>query len=158
MTTQQLVATADGSEEGPVRRLTILYDERSPRTRRWIHKLERRRFRVPVELLPAGSRDAHARYPHVEAWLGRRLVVIDNEARAWVGEPAHVMVLWATDRYRCLSELATRRWVAPFANRVLRRHSPMRQAGRHRQTGYDSDWMDRVRLEETPLRDLWEGS
>jgi hypothetical protein len=156
--TSQLRVTADGSEARPVRRLTILYDERSPRTRRWIHKLERRRFRIPVELLPAGSRAARARYPHVEPWLGRRLVVVDNEARAWVGEPAHVMVLWATERYRSLSDLATRRWLAPFATRVLRRHSPLRPVGRHRQTGYDSDWVDRVRLEETPLRDLWEES
>ena len=122
----------------PVRRLTVLYDERCERCRRWADWLAAQPSFVPVELLPAGSRVAHVRYPHVRRWLGRELVVVDNEARAWAGPPAFVMCLWATIRFRWAASFAARPLVAPIANAWFRHYS----AGRHRRSNSaDGDWL-----------------
>jgi predicted DCC family thiol-disulfide oxidoreductase YuxK len=121
MTPRPSAIPSDGLSEEPVRRLTILYDERCARCRRWARRLAGQRFLVPVELLPAGSSQARARYPHVAAWLGRELVVVDNAARAWIGPPAFVMCLWAMRRSRWAAALASRPRLAPIANRFLGR-------------------------------------
>ncbi|MFL5798733.1 MAG: DCC1-like thiol-disulfide oxidoreductase family protein [Actinomycetota bacterium] len=112
--------------EPPVRRLTVMYDETCARCRRWARWLEERRCRVTVELLPAGSAQARARYPRVAPWLGRELVVVDNAARAWIGPPAFLVALWATASYRWVASFASRPWVWPVAKRYLRRLSDRR--------------------------------
>ena len=129
----------DGLLEGPVRRLTILYDERCPKCVRWAAWLTGQRFLVPVELLPAGSSEARTRYPHVARWLVRELVVVDNEARAWVGPAAFVMCLWATNRYRWTASLATRPMISPVASAYFRHLT--RRRGRHLATLNDEGFL-----------------
>jgi predicted DCC family thiol-disulfide oxidoreductase YuxK len=126
----RIATAADGPLLGSVRRLTILYDERCGDCRRYAAWLARQRFRVQVELLPAGSEEARVRYPHVEPWLGRELVVVDNDARAWIGPPAFVMCLWAMDRTRAASFLASRPVIGRAANAFFRHLSKRR--GKHR--------------------------
>jgi predicted DCC family thiol-disulfide oxidoreductase YuxK len=118
--------------EPPVRRLTVMYDETCARCRRWARWLGSQRCLVTVELLPAGSAQARARYPRVAPWLGRELVVVDNAARAWIGPPAYLMCLWATARYRWAASFASRPWIAPAARGYLRRLS---SRGSHCATG-----------------------
>jgi predicted DCC family thiol-disulfide oxidoreductase YuxK len=137
MTTTKLEA-ADGLRRVPVRRLTVLYDERCERCRRYAAWLRHQRFRVTVELLPAGSEAARSRYPHVVPWLARELVVVDNEARAWIGPPAFVMCLWAMDRGRTASFIATWPLIGRATNAFFRHLS--KRPPRHRSTGRDSDW------------------
>jgi predicted DCC family thiol-disulfide oxidoreductase YuxK len=126
---------ATGRPVAPVRRLTVLYDERCERCRRWSAWLARQRSYVPVELLPADSPAASVRYPYVRRWLGRELVVVDDRARAWVGPPASVMCLWATVRHRWAASFATRPLVAPVSDAWFRHYS----AGRHRRRDANDD-------------------
>jgi predicted DCC family thiol-disulfide oxidoreductase YuxK len=125
--TAQRTTTADGLEEEPVRRLTILYDERCRTCRQWAGWLGERPFLVPVELVPAGSSEARARFPQVATWLGRELVVVDDRGRAWIGPPAFVMCLWATQHYRWASSLATRPHLGPHVDRFLHHLSSRRR-------------------------------
>jgi hypothetical protein len=113
-------------DEPPVRRLAVMYDETCPKCRRWARWLEGQRCLVAVELLPAGAREAPARYPRVAPWLGRELIVVDNAGRAWIGPPAFLVALWATNRYRWASSFASRRWVWPAARWYLGRLSARR--------------------------------
>ena len=72
---------AEGLREEPVRRLTVMFDERCPRCRRLARWLTEHRFRVTVEFsgrLAAGPRPVPTRGPLARA----RLVVVDNNARA----------------------------------------------------------------------------
>jgi predicted DCC family thiol-disulfide oxidoreductase YuxK len=135
-TTQE---AAGGLREVPVRRLTVLYDERCTRCRRYAAWLTKQRFRVQVELLPAGSPAARVRYPHVEQWLGRELVVVDNNARAWIGPPAFVMCLWAMDRGRMAAFIASHPISGKPATAFFRHLS--KSPGKHA-AGNDADWLD----------------
>jgi predicted DCC family thiol-disulfide oxidoreductase YuxK len=79
--------------------LTVLYDERCAfcvRCRDW---LATQPVLVDVELVPAGS-DRGQALVEGAAWVGKELVVLDDEGRAWTGPDAFLMCLWATARYR----------------------------------------------------------
>jgi predicted DCC family thiol-disulfide oxidoreductase YuxK len=121
--------TADGPREGSVRRLTVLYDETCATCLKWAAWLTEQRSLVRLELLPAGSKAAHDQFPHVAAWLGRELVVVDDRARAWIGPPAFVMCLWALARFRWAASLAARPLLAPLATRVFEHISNRRRRG-----------------------------
>jgi predicted DCC family thiol-disulfide oxidoreductase YuxK len=121
-------ATRTGSvpaptDHGPTT-LTILYDERCAfclRCRDW---LATQPCLVPVELLAAGSAEAHRRYGSMP-WLGKELVVVDGSGRVWAGPPAFLMSLWATARYRAwsytLSKPGAERHAERFFHYVSRR-------------------------------------
>jgi hypothetical protein len=66
-------------------------------------------------------------------------VVVDNDARAWIGPPAFVMCLWAMDRTRAASFIVSRPVIGKAASAFFRHLSKRR--GKHR-TGRDEDWLD----------------
>jgi hypothetical protein len=66
-------------------------------------------------------------------------VVVDNEARAWIGPPAFVMCMWAMDRGRTASSIATWPVIGKVTNAFFRHLS--NRPGTHRATGRDADWL-----------------
>lgn len=81
--------------------VTVLYDADCPvcrRARRWV---ERHRQLVPVRFVPAGSRAATSRFPHLD--VGGTLVdvtVVTDEGAVLRGDRAWITVLWAVARTR----------------------------------------------------------
>jgi predicted DCC family thiol-disulfide oxidoreductase YuxK len=99
-------------------KLTVVYDERCAfclRCRDW---LATQPVLVAVDLLPAGSSAARARFG-AASWLGEALVVADDEGNAWVGPAAFLMCLWATARYRVWSYRLTQPKYERFAERFF---------------------------------------
>lgn len=79
--------------------LTVLYDEGCPLCLRCRDWLQHEPALVRLELLPAGSPAAQARFGEVP-WLGEELVVAADDGRVWVGAAAFVVCLWALEGYR----------------------------------------------------------
>jgi predicted DCC family thiol-disulfide oxidoreductase YuxK len=115
-------------------KLTVLYDERCAfclRCRDW---LASQPCLVEVELLPAGSEEAFARYGSVP-WLREELVVADEAGQVWVGPAAFLVCLWATAKYRSLSFTLARPGFAKHAEKVFVHVSKRR--------GRWSEWLSR---------------
>jgi predicted DCC family thiol-disulfide oxidoreductase YuxK len=115
-------------------KLTVLYDERCAfclRCRDW---LASQPCLVEVDLLPAGSEEAFARYGSVP-WLREELVVADEAGQVWVGPAAFLVCLWATAKYRSLSFTLARPGLAKHAERVFFHVSKRR--------GRWSEWLSR---------------
>jgi predicted DCC family thiol-disulfide oxidoreductase YuxK len=136
----------------PATRLTILYDERCAfclRCRDW---LATQPCLIEVDLLPSGSHEAKQRFGAVP-WLGRELVVVDDQGHVWVGPAAFLMCLWATARHRHHAYLFARpRW-APHAERFFMYISRRRDRlgawlGKDRPD--DCSWCDDVRIRYGP--------
>ena len=116
---------ASAPPAGETTRLTILYDERCAfclRCRDW---LASQPCLVEVDLLPAGSPEARARYGTVPG-IGRELVVGDEHGRIWVGPPAFIVCLWATARYRAWAFRLSQRGWSRHAERFFARVSKRR--------------------------------
>ncbi len=94
--------------------LTILYDERCVLCRRAAAWLLTQPCLVTVELLPAGSVEARARYGALP-WIGSELVAVDEHGNAWVGPAAFLACMWATARYRSWAFRLSRPALAPHA-------------------------------------------
>ncbi|GGX36725.1 thiol-disulfide oxidoreductase DCC family protein [Streptomyces noursei] len=98
-------ATADrGAPSAPVRRLTVLYDAHCPLcafVRDW---LARQRQLVPLDLVPAGTQEAHRRLPELDhtATL-EEITVVGDGGQVYRGAAAWVVCLWALDKYRPLA-------------------------------------------------------
>ncbi|MCA1834403.1 MAG: thiol-disulfide oxidoreductase DCC family protein [Actinomycetota bacterium] len=94
-----MAAVANAESPAASQQLTILYDERCEVCRRARDWLLTQPCLVPVELLPAGSDEAHRRYGGLP-WLGEELVAVDEYGNAWIGPAAFLASMWATARYR----------------------------------------------------------
>ncbi|GAA2550388.1 MULTISPECIES: thiol-disulfide oxidoreductase DCC family protein [Streptomyces] len=98
-----------GAVRVPVRRLTVLYDAECSlcsSVRDW---LVRRPQLVPLELVPAGSPAARARFPALDhgATL-EEITVIGDAGQVYRGAAAWIVTLWALREHRPLAHrLAT---------------------------------------------------
>jgi predicted DCC family thiol-disulfide oxidoreductase YuxK len=142
-------STPEPAEAGM--RITVLYDERCTfclRCRDW---LADQPCLVEVELLPAGSATARERYGAVP-WLGRELVVADDEGHVWVGPAAFVTCLWATARHRWLAYVLSRPRVSNHTASLFMLVSRRRGRWSRWLAGKDEDcsWCDDVRLRWAP--------
>lgn len=84
-----------------MRGLTVLYDRHCPLCRRVKEWLAEEPTYFPLELVPAGSREAEARWPHLDPLetLGE-LTAVDDEGGVYRGEDAYLIVLYALVDYR----------------------------------------------------------
>ncbi|MBH1933809.1 DUF393 domain-containing protein [Streptomyces sp. AV19] len=93
-----------GGDVPAVRRLTVLYDARCPLcafVRDW---LVRQRQLVPLELVPAGSREARRSLPGLDhAATLEEITVVGDGGQVYRGAAAWVVCLWALDSYRPLA-------------------------------------------------------
>ena len=131
--------------------LTVLYDERCALCRRCRDWLLTQPCLVPVELLAAGSAEARARFGGLP-WLGRELIAVDDQGRAWVGPAAFLTCLWATVRYRRWAYRLSTPKLAPLAERFFMMVSRRRDRWSGRLDPNDSDcsWCDQVSMRWGP--------
>jgi predicted DCC family thiol-disulfide oxidoreductase YuxK len=111
--------------------LTVLYDpgcDVCTHAARW---LVSQALLVPMELVPAGSPAARARFPQLDhrATL-QDLTVVATGGQVYVGADAWVMCLWATRLYRPLAERLARPGGRPVARAVVKMASRYRRAER----------------------------
>lgn len=142
----------DGTQERAApQRLTILYDERCAFCRRCRDWLLTQPCLLPVELLPARSDVARARYGAVP-WLGNELVAVDERRNAWVGPAAFLMCLWVTARYRGWAHRLAGPTLAPMAERFFMFVSKRRDRWSSwlARDELDCTWCDQVRLQWDP--------
>ncbi|MFD7883155.1 thiol-disulfide oxidoreductase DCC family protein [Streptomyces bauhiniae] len=93
-----------GVTSAPVRGLTVLYDAECglcTHLRDWLVKQPQL---VPLELVPAGSAEAEARFPGVDpAATLEEVTVIGDSGQVYRGAAAWVVVLWALREHRPLA-------------------------------------------------------
>ncbi|MFI2759732.1 thiol-disulfide oxidoreductase DCC family protein [Streptomyces echinatus] len=130
-------AAEDRSAEGaPVRRLTVLYDAECALCTHLRDWLARQSQLVPLELLPAGSAAARARFPRLgHADTLDEVTVIGDAGQVYRGSRAWIVVLWALREHRPLAH----RLAAPAGAKLARgallaaakwRETQRRDAGR----------------------------
>ncbi|MFG3011785.1 thiol-disulfide oxidoreductase DCC family protein [Streptomyces cinerochromogenes] len=110
MTGTTTAATAGRGAAGvPVRGLTVLYDAGCVLCRHLRDWLGRQSQLVPLELLPAGSAEARARFPGLDhAATLDEVAVVGDSGQVYRGPRAWIVVLWALREYRGLAHrLAT---------------------------------------------------
>jgi len=96
--------------------LTVLYDAGCPLCCRFREWLAGQALLVPLELVPAGSTVARARYPRLDhASTLSEVTVVGDDGSIWTKENAWVMCLWATASYRGLAERLARPAWLPLA-------------------------------------------
>ncbi|WP_251094633.1 DCC1-like thiol-disulfide oxidoreductase family protein [Streptomyces sp. Caat 7-52] len=98
-----------GATGAPVRGLTVLYDAQCALCTHLRHWLARQSQLVPLELLPAGSAGAHARFPGLDhARTLEEITVVGDSGQVYRGSRAWIVVLWALREHRPLAHrLAT---------------------------------------------------
>ncbi|MFF5469140.1 DUF393 domain-containing protein [Streptomyces achromogenes] len=106
MTGVTTTATAPDRDHAgvPVRGLTVLYDDRTAVGLHLCGWLARRPRLVPLELLPAGSGAARARFPG----LGPgdtldEITVVGDSGQVYRGSRAWIVLLWALREHRPLA-------------------------------------------------------
>jgi len=128
-------------------KLFVLYDERCAVCRRARDWLLTQPCFVEVELLPAGSSAARRRFGAVP-WLGKELVVADDQGQVWVGPAAFLTCLWATVRYRAWSY----RLAGPRLSHLAERFFLLVSKRRDRWSAWlgrddtDCSWCDQIRV------------
>ncbi|MCW2773718.1 MAG: domain containing protein [Nocardioides sp.] len=97
-------------------RLTVLTDPGCPLCVHFADWLQRQPLLVPLELVPAGSREARERFPTLdhERTL-EEITVVGDDGAVWTHERAWVMCLWATRHYRGMAERLARPSMLPLA-------------------------------------------
>lgn len=106
--------------QGPLQRVTVLYDERCNLCRTARSWLERQAQLVPLEFLPAASPEAVRRYPHLNpAMTLEDLTVVGDGGEVWVGAKAWVVCLWALDGKRGLAQRLSTPALMPKARAVV---------------------------------------
>jgi predicted DCC family thiol-disulfide oxidoreductase YuxK len=94
----------EGSTDGAIRSLTVLYDAACPLCRHVRGWLERQRQLVPLEFVAAGSEQAEQRYPGLDhARTLREITVISDGGEVYEAAEAWVVCLWALKRHRAMS-------------------------------------------------------
>lgn len=97
-------------------RLTVLYDDQCPLCRTFSSWLARQPMLVDLDLVPAGSSYARARFPtldHQQTLVD--ITVVSDGGGVWTGAHAWVMCLWATAPHRGLAESLARPSRLPLA-------------------------------------------
>ncbi|WP_244317348.1 thiol-disulfide oxidoreductase DCC family protein [Streptomyces bauhiniae] len=93
-----------GVTSAPVRGLTVLYDAECGLCTHLRDWLVRQQQLVPLELVPAGSAEAEARFPGVDpAGTLEEVTVIGDSGQVYRGAAAWVVVLWALREHRPLA-------------------------------------------------------
>ncbi|QBJ94222.1 DUF393 domain-containing protein [Streptomyces seoulensis] len=93
-----------GVTSAPVRGLTVLYDAECGLCAHLRDWLVRQSQLVPLELVPAGSDEALARFPGVDpAKTLEEVTVIGDSGQVYRGAAAWVVVLWALREHRPLA-------------------------------------------------------
>ncbi|QTE00457.1 thiol-disulfide oxidoreductase DCC family protein [Streptomyces cyanogenus] len=105
------VTTTDGrgAADAPVRSLTVLYDAECALCTHLRGWLARQPQLVPLELLPAGSAAARARFPGLDHSASlEEVTVVGDSGQVYRGSRAWIVVLWALREHRPLAHrLAT---------------------------------------------------
>ena len=101
-----------------MQRLTVLYDEGCPLCVRCAAWMIEQPAHLAIEVLPAGSQEARARYGAVP-WLGGELVAVSDEGDVWAGAAAFLMCLWALEDWREWSYRLSGPVLAPLAARFF---------------------------------------
>lgn len=98
----------------------MLYDANCALCRRARAWLESQEQLLPLEFVPAGSAEAHDRYPHIDhqATL-RELTVIADTGEVWRAERAWVLCLWACAEHRLKAERLSSPAMLPLARTVF---------------------------------------
>lgn len=97
-------------------RLTVLYDDRCPLCRSFSAWLARQPALVGLDLVPAGSIEAHRRFPELDHRRTlEEITVVSDAGAVWTGAQAWVMCLWATAAHRPLAETLARPSRLPLA-------------------------------------------
>jgi len=108
--------------------ITVLYDSQCNLCRRSALWLTQQPAYLPIEVLPANSPVAIARYGEMGR-LGDELVVVGDDGRVWWGSPdAFIMSLWALKRWRPWADRLSRPSLAPLASAFFKRVSTHRKA------------------------------
>ncbi|MET9954576.1 DCC1-like thiol-disulfide oxidoreductase family protein [Streptomyces sp. NPDC006339] len=85
----------------PVRRLTVLYDADCPLCVHLRHWLLRQPRLVPLDLVPAGSREARRRFPALDHGSTlREITVVGDGGQVYRATAAWIVVLWALAEHR----------------------------------------------------------
>ncbi len=79
--------------------ITVLYDASCHLCVACAEWIARQEAYLPIELMPAGSRQARHRYGEVP-WLGEELVVVADDGSVWAGAAAFLTCLWALVDWR----------------------------------------------------------
>ncbi len=94
----------EGSTDGAIRSLTVLYDAACPLCRHVRGWLERQWQLVPLEFVAAGSEQAEQRYPGLDhARTLREITVISDGGEVYEAAEAWVVCLWALKHHRAMS-------------------------------------------------------
>ncbi|MFE4829123.1 thiol-disulfide oxidoreductase DCC family protein [Streptomyces sp. NPDC056672] len=100
----------------PVHRLTVLYDARCPLCVHVRHWLLRQRQLVPIDLVPAASREARQRYPDLDHGSTlKEITVIGDRGQIYRGTAAWIVCLWALAEHRPKAHWLATPAGAPFA-------------------------------------------
>ncbi|GAA2937621.1 thiol-disulfide oxidoreductase DCC family protein [Streptomyces argenteolus] len=104
----------------PVTRLTVLYDDRCPLCVHLRHWLGRQRQLVPLDLVPAGSREARDRFPGLDhtATL-EEITVVGDGGQVYRGTAAWIVCLWALAEHRPRAHWLTTPLGRPFARATV---------------------------------------
>ncbi|MEV6792509.1 DCC1-like thiol-disulfide oxidoreductase family protein [Streptomyces sp. NPDC051320] len=99
----------------PVTGLTVLYDARCPLCVHLRHWLSRQPQLVPLQLVPAASAEAMARFPGIDhrATL-EEITVIGDRGQIYRGPAAWIVCLWALAGHRAKANWLATPAGAPF--------------------------------------------
>ena len=120
-TTPMTAAARDrGTSDAPVLRLTVLYDPACLLCRHVKGWLEKQRKLVPIDFVPAGSRQAKDRFPSLDHDRTlREITVIGDSGQVYEGPAAWVVCLWALHGYRVMSHRFSTPAGAPLAKGMV---------------------------------------
>lgn len=125
------MTTPTGRPTTPVHRLTVLYDADCSLCVHLRHWLLRQRQLVPLDLVPAASREARRRFPGLDhdSTL-REITVVGDRGQIYRAASAWIVCLWALADHR-----AKAHWLAtpagqPFARATVLAAAKWREAVR----------------------------
>ena len=106
--------------DGPLRRVTVLYDARCNLCRAARAWLERQQQLVSIEFVPAASPEARARFPFLDhdSTL-EEITVVGDDGGIWVGAKAWVVCLWALESKRGLAHRLSSPAMMPKARAIV---------------------------------------
>ncbi|MYW47551.1 DCC1-like thiol-disulfide oxidoreductase family protein [Streptomyces sp. SID161] len=124
----------------PVRRLTVLYDAGCALCTHLRHWLARQSQLVPLQLVPAGSAGARARFPGLDhAVTLDEVTVVGDAGQVYRGSRAWIVVLWALRAYRPLAHRLATPAGAPLARGAVLAAAKWREETRRGERVYRRD-------------------
>ncbi|WP_205018749.1 thiol-disulfide oxidoreductase DCC family protein [Streptomyces sp. HB132] len=104
----------------PVTRLTVLYDDGCPLCLHLRHWLRKQRQLVPLDLVPAGGREARDRFPGLDhAGTLEEITVVGDRGQVYRGTAAWIVCLWALAEHRPRAHWLTTPLGRPFARATV---------------------------------------